>query len=93
MIRRAHLLAGLTAMLAVVHLAGQTPVPEIAFDSPPGVLKLPPDIYLGEVAQYELLAGELCLKVLELNPRFIEQAQRGEVYASVEADDVVVLTD
>ncbi len=50
-------------------------------------------IYLGEVAQYELLAGELRLKVLELNPRFIEQAQRGEVYASVEADDVVVLTD
>ena len=50
MIRRAHLLAGLTAMLAVVHLAGQTPVPEIAFDSPHGVLKLPTDIYLGEVA-------------------------------------------
>ncbi len=48
-------------------------------------------IFLGEVAQYELRAGELRLKVLELNPRFIEQAQRGEVYAIVAAEDVVVL--
>ena len=50
-------------------------------------------IYLGEVAQYELLAGELRLKVLELNPRFIEQAQRGEVFAHAVPEDVVVLTD
>ena len=50
-------------------------------------------IYLGELAQYELVAGALRLKVLELNPRFIEQAQRGEVYARAEPEDVVVLTE
>ena len=50
-------------------------------------------IYLGELAQYELVAGELRLKVLELNPRFIEQAQRGEVFAHAEPEDVVVLAE
>ncbi len=50
MIRRAHLLAGLAAMFGIGQLMAQTPVPEIAFDSAPAVLKLPPDLYLGEVA-------------------------------------------
>ena len=50
-------------------------------------------IYLGEFAQYDLLAGGLHLKIIELNPRFLDQATRGEVFARVEAEDVVVLTE
>jgi iron(III) transport system ATP-binding protein len=48
-------------------------------------------VYLGEVAQYEFVAGELALKVLELNPRFLEQPASGDVFVSADADDVVVL--
>jgi iron(III) transport system ATP-binding protein len=50
-------------------------------------------IYLGELAQYELVAGAQRLKILELNPRFLEQPDRGEVYASVAPEDVVVLLE
>ncbi|MDP3071103.1 MAG: ABC transporter ATP-binding protein [Opitutaceae bacterium] len=50
-------------------------------------------VYLGEFAQYELRAGGLDLKIIELNPRFLEQASRGEVYARAEPEDVVVLTE
>ncbi len=49
-------------------------------------------VYLGEVAQYDLIAGGQDLKILELNPRFMEQATRGEVFASAAPEDVVVLT-
>ncbi len=48
-------------------------------------------VYLGEIAQYELLAAGLGLKIVELNPRFIDQPSRGEVFASAEPEDVVVL--
>ena len=50
-------------------------------------------IYLGELAQYELQAGSQALKILELNPRFIDQSARGEVFASAEPEDVVVLCE
>jgi iron(III) transport system ATP-binding protein len=50
-------------------------------------------IYLGELAQYDLIAGNRDLKVLELNPRFIDQSARGEVFASAEPEDVVVLME
>jgi iron(III) transport system ATP-binding protein len=50
-------------------------------------------IYLGELAQYALIAGGHTLKILELNPRFIDQSSRGEVYASVAPEDVVVLVE
>jgi iron(III) transport system ATP-binding protein len=50
-------------------------------------------IYLGELAQYELVVGGRELKILELNPRFIDQSTRGEVFASAEPEDVVVLTE
>ena len=33
------------------------------------------------------------MKILELNPRFIDQSARGEVFASAEPDDVVVLVE
>ena len=49
-------------------------------------------IYLGELAQYEFIAGDQPLKILELNPRFIEQSSRGQVFASAAPEDVVVLT-
>ncbi len=50
-------------------------------------------VYLGESAQYEFVAYGQTLKILELNPRFIDGAARGELFASVEPDDVVVLTE
>jgi iron(III) transport system ATP-binding protein len=50
-------------------------------------------IYLGELAQYELVVGGRGLKILEINPRFIDQSTRGEVFASAEPEDVVVLTE
>ncbi len=50
-------------------------------------------IYLGETAQYEFLAGGQALKIFELNPRFVDQSGRGELFASVEPEDVVVLTE
>jgi iron(III) transport system ATP-binding protein len=50
-------------------------------------------IYLGEQAQYELVAGGQHLKILELNPRFLDQSSRGDVFASAAPEDVVILTD
>mgnify|MGYP003352459384 CR=1 FL=1 len=50
-------------------------------------------VYLGELAQYALQAGGQTLKVIELNPRFLEKSGQGEVYARAEPDDVVVLAD
>jgi iron(III) transport system ATP-binding protein len=50
-------------------------------------------IYLGELAQYDLIAGGQDLKIIELNPRFIDQSNRGEVFASAAPEDVVVLTE
>jgi iron(III) transport system ATP-binding protein len=50
-------------------------------------------VYLGEVAQYEFVAGAATLKIYELNPRFVETEARGVLYASAEPEDVVVLTD
>jgi iron(III) transport system ATP-binding protein len=49
-------------------------------------------IYLGEVAQYEFNCGRESIKIFELNPRFLGQSARGELWASVEPHDVVVLT-
>ncbi|MDI1319525.1 MAG: ABC transporter ATP-binding protein [bacterium] len=49
-------------------------------------------IYLGEVAQYEFITGGTNLKIFERNPRFVDGATRGELYATVEPEDVVVLT-
>ena len=48
-------------------------------------------VYLGEVAQYEFVAAGAVLKVYELNPRLVDGAADGELWASVEPDDVVVL--
>jgi iron(III) transport system ATP-binding protein len=52
-------------------------------------------IYLGEIAQYEFVTtrGAERLKVFELNPRFVDAAAAGELFATVEPDDVVVLQD
>jgi iron(III) transport system ATP-binding protein len=48
-------------------------------------------IYLGEDAQYEFLSGGISLKVLELNPRFVDRPAAEQLYAGARADDVVVL--
>ena len=48
-------------------------------------------VYLGEVAQYEFITGGTKLKIFERNPRFVDGAARGELYATVEPEDVVVL--
>jgi len=41
---------GLTALLVSMMAHAQAPVPQIPFDSAPDVLKLPKDLYLGEVS-------------------------------------------
>ena len=48
-------------------------------------------VYLGEVAQYGFVTAGGRLKIFELNPRLVDQAARGELWASVEPEDVVVL--
>ncbi|HZZ18863.1 MAG TPA: ABC transporter ATP-binding protein [Opitutaceae bacterium] len=50
-------------------------------------------VYLGENAQYDFVSGAASLKVLELNPRFVDASAAVEVYASVRTEDVVVLKD
>ncbi len=51
-------------------------------------------IYLGEVAQYDFVTGNgTKLKIFERNPRFVDGSARGELYATVEPEDVVVLTE
>lgn len=47
--------------------------------------------YLGELAQHRFVSGESELKLYELNPRFVGEAARGELWAQVDPDDVVVL--
>ena len=48
--------------------------------------------YLGEVAQYEFVtANGPRLKIFERNPRFVDSAARGELFAAVAPEDVVVL--
>jgi iron(III) transport system ATP-binding protein len=49
-------------------------------------------VYLGEVAQYDFVTGPTTLKIFELNPRFLGSASRGELFATVDPEDVVVLT-
>ena len=49
-------------------------------------------VYLGENAQYDFVSGETTLKILELNPRFVDRPDGGELYAGARAEDVVVLT-
>lgn len=49
-------------------------------------------IYLGEVAQYAFMAGAQPLKVYELNPRHLSAGRDQTLHATVEQQDVVVLT-
>ena len=50
-------------------------------------------LYLGENAQYDFQSGGVGLKILELNPRFIDRSDAEEFYASAQSEDVVVLLD
>ncbi|MSU49058.1 MAG: ABC transporter ATP-binding protein [Opitutus sp.] len=50
-------------------------------------------VYLGELAQYEFIAGAHELKILELNPKFLDPAARGDVFAAADPEDVVVLCE
>jgi iron(III) transport system ATP-binding protein len=50
-------------------------------------------IYLGENAQYDFVSGGVTLKILELNPRFVDRPATEECFAGVEPADVVVLRD
>jgi iron(III) transport system ATP-binding protein len=50
-------------------------------------------VYLGENAQYDFVSGASTLKILELNPRFVDGSGAADVFASAQPDDVVVLKD
>lgn len=52
--------------------------------------------YLGEVAQYDFVpsgATGTSLNILEMNPKFLGSSAERELYASADAEDVVVLLD
>lgn len=52
--------------------------------------------YLGEVAQYEFVpthAGDQSLAILEMNPRFVGAPREKELFATVDPEDVVVLSE
>jgi len=50
-------------------------------------------VYLGEIAQHDFITGGTTLKIFELNPRLVGQPARGELCASVDPEDVVVLVE
>ena len=50
-------------------------------------------VYLGETAQYDFRANGHTLKIFELNPRFAEDAERGDLFASAAPEDVIVLAE
>tara|TARA_Y100000385_G_scaffold108905_1_gene113028 strand:+ start:375 stop:1556 length:1182 start_codon:yes stop_codon:yes gene_type:complete len=50
-------------------------------------------VYLGEVAQYDLIVKGTRLKVFERNPRFVDGANSGDIYATLAKEDVVVLVN
>jgi iron(III) transport system ATP-binding protein len=50
-------------------------------------------IYLGEMAQHEFVSGGTTLAVTELNPGPVGEPARGELWASVVPEDVVVLAE
>jgi iron(III) transport system ATP-binding protein len=50
-------------------------------------------IYLGEIAQYDFIAGDALLKIIEINPRLAGAAASGELTAGVDPEDVVVLAE
>ena len=45
-------------------------------------------VYLGENAQYDFVAGDVSLKILELNPRLAERPGFGEFHASVRPEQL-----
>jgi iron(III) transport system ATP-binding protein len=47
--------------------------------------------YLGENAQYDFVSGGATLKILELNPRFVDRSDAEEFFAGVRPEDVVIL--
>lgn len=49
-------------------------------------------VYYGEVAHYVLQVGDVEMKISELNPRFA-QLSRGDTYAWMDSEDIVVLND
>ena len=50
-------------------------------------------VYLGEIAQYQFLAGPYALKIFEMNPDFSSRAAGRELSAQAARGDVVILRD
>jgi len=50
-------------------------------------------VYLGEMAQHEFQAAGLNLKVFELNPRHLVSADKKDIAASVDPEDIAVITN
>jgi iron(III) transport system ATP-binding protein len=53
--------------------------------------KIGESVYLGEVAQYQFLAGPLKLKIFEMNPQLSNRRGGRELFARAMPQDVVVL--
>ncbi len=50
-------------------------------------------VFLGEVAQYDFRAGAHTFRIVELNPRTADASGRGDLFATVAPEDVVVLPE
>jgi hypothetical protein len=56
--------------------------------------KLLETVFLGEVAQHQVIVGDAVLKVLEINPRERTDTKPGDaIELAVAPEDVVVLVD
>ena len=50
-------------------------------------------VFLGEMAQYDFVCGDMTLKIIELNPRFAGPTNGEVLLASVDPEDAVILVD
>ena len=70
----------------IAHHTHDSPAPENSLTG-----RVEDKTYLGEIAQYQVRAGDAVLKLFELNPRPGEGYEGERVRASVDAADVVVV--
>ena len=94
--RALHIFGVLSLCLAAMPLLGQS-VPEIAYDSAPNLLKMPDDIYLGEVlgvatnlAFLARVAADPDFAAGSINTGFIERRRRALLPAPRPTPDIAL---
>ena len=67
--------------------------PELTIISASGQARVFNKVATGEPVTSAVIAGGQGLKILELNPKFLDPTARGDVYAAADPEDVVVLCE